>query len=158
MNHRLPSTVALTALPFGLFLSILGGCRKEAARPQAGDTLIIGVGGGFSGERQEWRLYPNGDVWYRRSTPEHDGEARAIFHTSPDSVARYLALLNTVGFDTLVLDRPGNRTWSVERRGSTQIPHGVRWSGSVDPLTAQLSALYDSVARFIERNTITSPR
>lgn len=140
-------------LPLLLLSALVSGCRRETTRELRTDTLVIGVGGGFSGEHQEWRLLPDGSVLHRRSTPGREGEMKEIFRTAPDSVSHYLAMLDAIGFEAITLDVPGNRTWSVERSTTSGERHRVRWSTATDSLSRRLKDFYDSVALFIERNT-----
>jgi hypothetical protein len=119
-----------------LFMCACSNPQKLAEDP-ARTKIYFGHTGGFTNQEMKYLLVDNGALL--KITPDGNGKAGKL---SRDALKQIRDKFNTIGFESLVVNEPGNITYfiRIEKPGAV---HEVKWSdASARP---DLKELYDKL-------------
>lgn len=105
-----------------LFLAVLSyySCKQKQFIPEDynGDWMIIGHGGGFSGQVIEYQLMENGRVFRKNSLNKVTEEVKSL---SKSTYQQVISNFSKLGLDQIEMNQPDNMyyyiIWSFDGKG-----------------------------------------
>lgn len=137
-----PATAVGQAVTLILTGMAVASAPSEAAPPRGQITLYCG--GGATGNGGGWIVRADGVMF--RTGRKRPGEPDVLDRTTlpPEQVARWHAMLDAAGFDSLPRGEPSNMTCSLSRR-SPSGEHVVLWGGG-QPLPEALRDVVEEIS------------
>lgn len=108
----------------GVALS-MSACKSSYSTPYdyEGPVIVIGSGGGFTGQVEEYTVLSNGQLFFGTGN-------EGFVHTLPDlakgDVAQIFKNYKDLGFDKLEIDKPGNMYHYLIYRNKDST-HKIQW-------------------------------
>lgn len=137
-----------TILVLSLFFVVLFNCKSQQySIDNLPDTrLIIGSGGGMSGEVNTYTVLENGQVFYHNSLTKE--------HTELESIGKKAAIACFQKMDSLKLselnfDHPGNLYYFIEEVDGER-RHRVTWGSNDHTVSSECSDFYKELRTAIK--------
>ena len=108
-----------------LAVAALGIAGCGSARTQS-DRIVLGSGGGYTGAYSGYIIHGDGQVAGWRGVGATRDSSRALFTLSRDSTDYYFDQLETMKFEKIDFNSPGNLTYLLELEHDEK-SHIVRW-------------------------------